>query len=61
MLDLFMIKCELEYNGYGIDGLYIVMIGDLCYGWIVYFLFCLLCLFKNICFMFILLKELVMF
>ena len=32
LLDLFTIKRELEFNGNGIDGLHIAMIGDLRYG-----------------------------
>ena len=60
LLDLFTIKRELEYNGHGIDGLHIAMIGDLRYGRTVHSLSRLLCLFKNIRFTLISPKELAM-
>ena len=60
LLDLFTIKRELEYNGQGIDGLHIAMIGDLRYGRTVHSLSRLLCLFKNIRFTLISPKELAM-
>lgn len=60
LLDLFTIKRELEYNGKGIDGLHIAMIGDLRYGRTVHSLSKLLCLFDNIHFTLIAPAELAM-
>ena len=60
LLDLFTIQRELEYNGRGIDGLHIAMIGDLRYGRTVHSLSRLLCLFKNVRFTLISPKELAM-
>ena len=48
LLDETVGQRELEYNGHGIDGLRIAMIGDLRYGRTVHSLSRLLCLFKNI-------------
>ena len=60
LLDLFTIKRELEFNGNGIDGLHIAMIGDLRYGRTVHSLSRLLCLFNNVRFTLISPKELAM-
>ena len=60
LLDLFTIKRELEYNGKGIDGLHIAMIGDLRYGRTVHSLSKLLCLYKDIHFTLIAPAELAM-
>ncbi|RDV26722.1 aspartate carbamoyltransferase [Alteromonas aestuariivivens] len=60
LLDLFTIKRELEYNGKGVDGLHIAMIGDLRYGRTVHSLSKLLCLYKNIHFTLISPQELAM-
>jgi len=60
LLDLFTIKRELEYNGQGIDGLHIAMIGDLRYGRTVHSLSRLLCLFNNVRFTLISPRELAM-
>ena len=60
LLDLFTIKRELEYNGKGIDGLHIAMIGDLRYGRTVHSLSKLLCLYKDIHFTLISPEELAM-
>ncbi|MBU2978622.1 aspartate carbamoyltransferase [Alteromonas sp. C1M14] len=60
LLDLYTIQRELEYNGKGIDGLHIAMIGDLRYGRTVHSLSKLLCLYKNIHFTLISPAELAM-
>ncbi|AXR05175.1 aspartate carbamoyltransferase [Salinimonas sediminis] len=60
LLDLFTIKREVEYQGKGIDGLHIAMIGDLRYGRTVHSLSRLLCLYKNVRFTLVSPKELAM-
>ena len=60
LLDLFTIKREVEYQGKGIDGLHIAMIGDLRYGRTVHSLSRLLCLYKNVHFTLVSPKELAM-
>lgn len=60
LLDLFTIERELQYEGKGIDGLHIAMIGDLRYGRTVHSLSRLLCLYKNIHFTLVSPPELAM-
>ena len=60
LLDLLTIKREVEYQGKGIDGLHIAMIGDLRYGRTVHSLSRLLCLYKNVHFTLVSPKELAM-
>lgn len=60
LLDLFTIERELRYEGKGIDGLHIAMIGDLRYGRTVHSLSRLLCLYKNIHFTLVSPPELAM-
>ncbi|WP_018982490.1 aspartate carbamoyltransferase [Salinimonas chungwhensis] len=60
LLDLYTILREREYQGKGIDGLHIAMIGDLRYGRTVHSLSRLLSLFNNIRFTLISPKELAM-
>lgn len=60
LLDLYTIQREREYQGKGVDGLHIAMIGDLRYGRTVHSLSRLLSLFKNIRFTLISPKELAM-
>ncbi|WP_137168322.1 aspartate carbamoyltransferase [Salinimonas lutimaris] len=60
LLDLFTIKREVEYQGKGIDGLHIAMIGDLRYGRTVHSLSRLLCLYKNVHFTLVSPNELAM-
>ncbi len=60
LLDLFTIERELQYEGKGIDGLHIAMIGDLRYGRTVHSLSRLLCLYQNIHFTLVSPPELAM-